>query len=255
MTTRSSGRGTVVLLHSLGTDHGLWEAQVPALQAAGYDVLAPDSAGHGGDRGPGPRDLTDWVDEVDAAVPADGAHLVGLSMGGVQALAYALAHPDRIRSLVLANTFAELDTAVAETKIAGIVSAVGEQGMPAYALTYLRDTLTVDLEPERRERLRASIAAVAAPAYLASARTCFRVGLRDRLPEVSAPTLVVAGADDRKTPLPLAETLRDGIGGARLVSVRDAGHLSCVEAPEAFTAAVLDFLAEHSPVPTGEAAR
>jgi 3-oxoadipate enol-lactonase len=244
MTSSTLRRGTVVLLHSLGTDHGLWEAQVPALRAAGFEVVAPDSAGHGGARGPGPTRLADWVREVDAAVPAggDAVHLVGLSMGGVQALAYTLARPDRVRSLVLANTFAELDEDVSEAKIAGIESAVSEQGMSEYSETYLRETLTVALEPGRRQRLRASIAGVGAPDYLAAARTCFRARLRDRLSEVAAPTLVLAGADDHKTPFPLAGALHEGITGSRLVSVPRAGHLSCVEAPDAFTSALLDFI-------------
>lgn len=86
------------------------------------------------------------------------------------------------------------------------------------------------------------------PAYLAAARTCFRVRLRDRLPEVSASTLVVAGASDHKTPLPLAEALHDGIGGSRLVTLPGAGHLSCVEAPANFTATLRGFLDERSPV-------
>lgn len=257
-TSNAPRRGTVVLLHSLGTDGGLWEAQVPALEADGYEVVAPDSAGHGKNRRPGPALLADWVRELDDALPAGESrvHLVGLSMGGVQALAYALARPGRVRSLVLANTFAQLDPQVAESKISGIEAAVATQGMAQYARTYLRDTLTIDLEHDRRERLAASIADVPASSYLAAARTCFGVQLARRLPEVTAPTLVIAGADDQKAPFPLADALHEGIRDAQLVTIPGAGHLSCVEAPEAFTARLLGFLAEHSsPLETGGAVR
>lgn len=99
-----------MLLHSLGTDGGLWEAQVSALEADGYEVLTPDSAGHGKNRRRVPAELADWVRELGDVVPAGESrvHLVGLSMEGVRALAYAVANPGRAPSLVLANTFAQL---------------------------------------------------------------------------------------------------------------------------------------------------
>lgn len=173
---------TVVLLHSLGTDQSLWDAQAVALADAGYRVLTPESRGHGGNADPGPTNLGDWIADLHEVVTAtnDPVHLAGLSMGGVQALAYTLTHPEEVRSLVLADTFAALDATSAETKIDGIRAAVTAHGMTAYARTYLDETLTVALDADRRDRLRASIAGVSAAAYLSSAEVCFRATLADR---------------------------------------------------------------------------
>jgi 3-oxoadipate enol-lactonase len=169
-------------------------------------------------------------------------HLAGLSMGGVQALAYARAHPERVASLVLADTFAGLDPSVAEAKIAGITAAVTADGMPAYAERYLAETLVGEVSAIRRERLRSAIAGVPAEAYLASTEVCFRADTSAGLADITAPTLVLIGEHDRKTPLSLSQEICRGIPGAELVQIPGAGHLANVENPEAFTGALLDFL-------------
>src|SRR5690606_20582878 len=94
----------ILLLHSLGTDHRLWTPQLTPL-ADDFRVVAPDSRGHGGSGWTGELDLDDWTDDLARVLDhLDLAQvaLVGVSMGGVQALAFALRHPRRVRALVLA---------------------------------------------------------------------------------------------------------------------------------------------------------
>lgn len=247
----------MVLLHSLGTDAGLWADQEAAL-AGRFRVLVPESRGHGRRPWRGPLDLATWVADLHGHITAvtDGpVHLVGLSMGGVQALAYAQAHPERVASLVLADTFAALDPGAVGAKIDSIEAAVSAEGMAAYAERYLDETLVGEVCAVRRELLRRAIAGVAAEAYLASSEVCFRADTSAGLADITAPTLVVIGQHDRKTPLSLSEEICRGIAGAELVVLPAAGHLSNVENPEAFTDSLLAFLGQVAQEPLAEVLR
>ncbi len=232
----------VVLLHSIGTDRGLWRDQVEAIGST-RTVLTYDSPGHGGREEISAISVQQWVDDLDAFVAqVQGPfHLVGLSMGGVQAMAYAAARPERIASLVIADAFARLDADVAAAKIEGIEQAVATADMTAYAQDYLDQTFVTERAEERRDDLAAAIARVSPGSYVASARACFHADVLESLERVGAPTLVLIGERDEKTPRALSQEVAEAIEGARLVVVPAAGHLSNIDAPEEFT----HVLAEH----------
>lgn len=253
----------VVLLHSLGTDHRLWEPQLEPLSAE-HRVLAPDSRGHGASgwpdgagtanasaaNGSAALAIDDWTADLARLLDHAGverAVLVGVSMGGVQALAFALRHPNRTTGLVLADTFAELDADLAATKIGGMSDGARSLGMPAYADGYVAETFTTDPRVGGAVDVRDAIAGMSVEAYAASVRACFGVTLGARLGEIDSPTLVLWGDRDAKTPRPLAERIAADVPGAILREVPDAGHLSNLENPAAFTAAVLEHLAEAMP--------
>jgi 3-oxoadipate enol-lactonase len=250
-------RRPVVLLHSIGTDHRLWEQQLSPL-AERHRVLAPDARGHGRSGWVEGAELSidHWVEDLDLVLDHAGVEavtLVGLSMGGVEALAYTLAHPDRVRGLVLADTFAELDAEVAGSKVEGLVRQA-HAGMGSFADSYLDQTLTRDGDDVASVRavLKDAIANVPVDAYVASTRACFGVRLARRLREVRTRTLVLWGALDTKTPRGLSEQLAAGIPNSTLEEVPAAGHLSAVENPEAFTKALTHFLdAVHDDTRTG----
>jgi len=234
----------VVLLHSLGTDASLWSAQLAAWSGTAR-VLAPDSRGHGASAWRPLRSVGDWIDDLDLVLAAAGVrrcHLVGLSMGGVQALAYAGRHPERVGRLVLADTFAELDPDTAAARVGHMTSRPAELGMAGYAAEYAATTLTGKAGPRAAEVVTAAIARMSGPAYAGSAGVCFTAKLAASLPAVSAPTLVIWGELDAKTPRALSEQLAAGIAGARLHVLTDAGHLSSLDNPAAFTGVVGDFL-------------
>jgi 3-oxoadipate enol-lactonase len=92
--------------------------------------------------------------------------------------------------------------------------------------------------------VRRSIAAMDPASYGAAVAACFSVQVTDRLAQVEAPTLVLWGDRDTKTPRTLSEVIADGIDGAVLRVVPDAGHLSNIDNPDAFAAAVIGFSAE-----------
>ena len=230
----------VVLLHSLGTDHRIWRPQLDAL-ASRHRVVAADSRGHGGSGWRPGLSIDGWVDDLTRLLDHAGvrtATLVGLSMGGIQALGFALRHPDRTAGLILADTFAELAPDAARAKIAAMSGAASELGMRAYADRYVADTFTSAPPVADAEVVREAIAAMALEPYLASVRTCFGARLASRLPEVTAPALVLWGERDAKTPRELSERLAAGIPGASLRALPDAGHLSSLENPKAFLDAV-----------------
>jgi len=237
----------VALLHSLGTDHHIWLPQVTVLGRR-HRVLAPDTRGHGSsDRG-GRVSVEDWVADLDSVLDAAGveeAALVGVSQGGIQAVAYAAAHPERVAAMVVADSFVELEPAVASRKVEQLSEQANQQGMVAVAESYVHDTFDPAAIPSGAEQVREAIASMAAEDYVAAVSTCFRVNISDRLASVRVPTLVLWGAHDHKTPRVLSEQIAAGIAGAELKEVPNAGHLSNVDNPEGFTDLVERFLFHH----------
>ncbi|TQM11543.1 alpha/beta fold hydrolase [Pseudonocardia kunmingensis] len=234
-------RHTVVLLHSLGTDRRLWRRQVPALSDA-YEVLTPETRGHGEADWPGEATLTGWVSDLDRVLQDRGpVHLVGLSMGGLQAVAYAGTHPEKVRSLVVANSFARLPADVAEARVQGAAEGIAA-GMDAFAEQYLAQTLTRVIDEEDHSALRGAIAAVHPGAYLSSVEVTFRADVTPWFSLIACPTLVVAGEHDHKAPLQRSQEIADGIDGAALEVVAGAGHLSCLENAGGFNKILTSFL-------------
>lgn len=233
----------VVLLHSLGTDHRLWLPQITPLARA-YRVLAPDTRGHGRSGWAEPATVESWVTDLirvlDEAA-CDRAVLVGVSMGGIQALAAAAEHPARVRGVVAADTFARLSPEDAQAKTRALVDVARAAGMSALADRYVAATFTVSPLPAAAEHVRSAIAGMSFTAYEATARAVFRVDLEGRLPSVSCPVRVMWGERDAKAPRELSARIAAAVPDATLTVVPSAGHLCNTENPGFFTAQVEDF--------------
>lgn len=234
----------VVLLHSLGTDHTMWE-DVTSILEDRYLVVTPDSRGHGSNDNPGNISLESWVDDIAAIVnahPGSDIHLVGLSMGGIQAIACGASLGNQITSLTLANTFAALSPELGQRKVSEMREQIQEVGMAEYAKYYLDSTLVAPISDRSYETLRQTIAAVSPESYIASAEATFFVDLIEDLAGIHVPTLVITSDLDHKTPSVLSEQIKDGIPGARIITIAGAGHLSSVEKPQEFAEALDSFL-------------
>jgi 3-oxoadipate enol-lactonase len=234
----------LVLSNSLGTDLSMWDRQVEALGRS-FKVLRYDSRGHGRSLvTPGPysievlaRDVVSLLDRLEMA----RVHFCGLSLGGMVGLWLGAHEPARVDRLVLANTAAHLGPPeVWDAR----VEAVRRGGMAAVAGGVVERWFT----PRFRERCPAGVGAVrhmllAAPpeGYVACCAAVRDMDQRAELASVRSPTLVIAGRHDPATPPAAGRAVADAIRGVRLTEL-DAAHLSNVEAPEAFNAAVLDFL-------------
>lgn len=248
-----------MLLHSLGTDHSIWDG-VKAHMPAEVRVVAPDARGHGANP-QGGVNYGVWTDDISAVIAELNdefgevdVHLVGLSMGGVQAMLYAAAHGESLASVVLANTFAYLEPEVQAARIDGITARVRERGMAVHGSAYVNETVMVGVDTPAARHMSETISAIPADVFLESVRATFSVDARELLSQITVPTLVVHAELDVKTPLPLSEYLRDNISGAKLVSVAGAGHLSAFDAPELFAAELSSFVnavsAHHEEVST-----
>lgn len=242
--TGPDGPQAVVLLHSLGADRRMWRDQIAGLRDR-YRVVAPDARGHGESGWADPVDVDAWVADLRRVLDAAGverAALVGVSLGGIQAIAYAAAHPDRVSALVVADSFVELPADVAAAKISGLAGQAAAEGMHATADSYVADTFTRVPLPDGADLIRTAIAGMDTHAYAESVRACFGTRIADRLAAVRAPSLVLWGDADRKTPRALSERIAAGIDGAEMREIPAAGHLSNLENPAAFTRLIDGFV-------------
>ena len=254
---RVAGSGpALLLLHGFTGSGRSWDELTNAAIAAGCTVIAPDLPGHGGTAWSAPRATVErTADDVAALLRALGyerAHVVGYSMGARVALRLAIARPARVARLVL------------EAPSAGIADPAQRLARrdadEALALGLERDGIAPFVDAWERMPVLAGEARVGGgarhslralrlghdPAGLAASLRAAGQGamepLHDRLGEISAPTLVIVGANDPVRGR--AEAVAAGISGARLAIVPEAGHAPHLEAPAAFIGLVLDFVSE-----------
>jgi pimeloyl-ACP methyl ester carboxylesterase len=235
----------LVLLHPFPLDASLWSAVTPEL-AAEREVLAPEFPGLGKApllEAPTVDGFADLVAERIAGMRGRRAAVCGLSLGGYVALSLAARHPERVAALVLADTRAEPDApdaAEARHRSAALVREAG----PAPFLDEFVPRLVASADGASRDAAR-TIADAQDPEAIARALEAL-AGRPDRRPDlagIAAPTLVIVGAEDALTPVPLSQGLAAGLPDAELVVIPGAGHLTALERPREFAAAVRSFLA------------
>lgn len=236
-------------IHGFPFHRGMWAPQLEAF-AKDYRVLAPDLRGFGDSELPSNsytiEDLADDVAALLDAVGVDTAVVAGLSMGGYVAFALLRRHPGRVRGLILADTRAEADTKDARERrhaTAERVRAEGTQMLVHELLPRLVSDETRRARPDVVATLEQMISA-AHPAGVIAALEAMaaRPDSRDLLGKITIPTCVIAGEEDAIAPPDVARRLASSIPGARLVLVPGAGHMSNLERPDLFNAAVREFL-------------
>lgn len=242
----------VVCLHGIGGHRQHWDDQLAEF-GAHFTAAAWDARGYGdSDDDDGPLAFADFSADLARVLDffgAERAHLVGLSLGGRIARDFCLRHPARVATLVLANTTAGFDTLSPEEVEAFIRSRRGplEAGRTPLKLApeLAKNLIGPSASAGAYERLLASMAALRRDSYLKTIEASTREDRGARIEAIAVPTLVVTSDEDRLYPVALAEAMARRIPGARLAVVRGAGHLSNLEQPQAFNAAVLPFLLEH----------
>ncbi|MFI6604558.1 alpha/beta fold hydrolase [Nonomuraea sp. NPDC050536] len=248
--TRSAGTGLpVVLLHAFPVSSAMWLAQREGLAPA-CRVVTPDLRGFGGSRlGADEPSIDLMADDVAALLDEEGidrAVVGGLSMGGYVTMAFCRRHPDRVMGVILADTKASADPPPAQENRERIARAVLEDGSEVL----VRDVLPALIGRTTRERramvfgrvrglVQSAPPQAAAWAQRAMAR---RPASFDTLAGLKVPVLVVVGEEDELAPIADAEAMAKAVPDGRLEVIPKAGHLSAVEQPEAFNAAVLGFL-------------
>lgn len=244
--------GPVVMLHaSLGCTHRMWDPQVPGLLAKGFRVLRYDYRGHGRSaQADGSWTLADLGHDALKAMRAHGvaaaAH-VGLSLGGMVAMWLAEHAPDAVRALVLCCTSAQLGPPQAWRERGALVRA---RGTAAVADALLPRWLTAAHSaghPEDVTWLREQILSTSASGYAGCCDAIAAMDLASGLSAVTAPTLVVAGAQDPATPVAHAEAIASAIPGASLTVVHPGAHLVNVERPGTVTRLITSHLMAAAP--------
>ncbi|GAB2672238.1 3-oxoadipate enol-lactonase [Saccharopolyspora gloriosae] len=228
------GAEVVVLSNSLGTDLGLWDAQLPAL-AERFRVLRYDQRGHGRTpAAPGRYDLADLggdVLELLDHLDVERAHFAGVSLGGMTGMWLAEHAPQRLDRLALICTSAELTPRQAWRDRAAQARRDGTASMVDGSLgRWFTPALATD--PDVVARFGGALAACDDEGYASCAEAIAELDLVDGLPRITAPTLVIAGRDDPATPPPHAERIGAAVPGARVEVLTDASHLANVERAE-----------------------
>jgi pimeloyl-ACP methyl ester carboxylesterase len=245
-----AGQGIpLVLVHGHPFDRSMWREQVRVFSAQ-YRVITFDLRGYGGTTViPGKtlleefaRDLAGLLDYLSVT----GIVLGGLSMGGQIVLEFYRLFPQRVRALILADTFAQLDTEEGRQARNAMAERLMKEGMLAYAEEVLPKMIaprTIEERPEVAAHVLSMMRGTSPAGAAAALRG--RSERRDYTPlllEIQVPTLIIVGSDDEFTPVRDAEFMRERIPNSRLAIIEDAGHMPNLERPDEFNRIVEEFL-------------
>ncbi|MFI1584141.1 3-oxoadipate enol-lactonase [Embleya sp. NPDC020630] len=235
----------VILGPSLGTELGMWDAQIPELSRE-HRVLRYDLRGHGRSHPvPGTDSIADLVGDVLTLADSYGIRrfaYAGVSLGGAVGLWMGVRHPERLTGLIACCTSARFGEPEGWRERAATVRA---QGMRQLADTVIRRWFTpeyIEREPAAVRRILEMLYACPPEGYAGCCDALAGYDLRAELGRISAPTLVIGAERDPSTPLEHARELAAGIPDATLVEVADAAHLANIQQAEAVTSAMLAHL-------------
>lgn len=247
------GQGFPLLLgHSYLFDHTMWQPQIDSL-AQHYRVIAPDLWGHGqSDELPQTcRSLQDLARDhlmLMEALGLDEFAVIGLSVGGMWAAEMALAAPEKIKALVLMDTFLGAEPQRTKDHYFSVLDSMEQYGLVQPALfDYIVSQFYSQKESvEYARRLRNNLACLSAERLRHSIVPLGRLifGRPDRLSDlkkITAPAVVITGAQDKPRPPSEGEHMAKILRCAHKV-IENAGHISNQEQPEPVTMALLDFL-------------
>lgn len=238
---------TLVFVNSLGTDFRIWNEVVSRLKDK-FSILLYDKRGHGlSDLGATPYSIGNLVDEAAGLIEHLGIQKIvpcGLSVGGLVAQGLAARLPAKVERLILCDTAHKIGT---RDMWNGRIASIETGGIEALAEPILERWFTPHFRENRPDELagyRNMLVRQPKEGYIA---TCVALRGADNTALVeglSVPTLCVAGDQDGSTPPDLVRSMADLIAGARFEIIENAGHIPCVEQPDALAALIEDFLNE-----------
>ena len=235
---------TPIFIHGAGGSSYPWTHLIGS-PSPGYRCIAIDLPGHGQSGGNGRDSVKDYVDVLREFLKAlnPGPYvLIGHSMGGAIVQLYALDRPEGLKGIVLVGTGARLRVAplVFDSLEGDFTSAIelstgwafSEKTSPAVVQPYIQETLKGSPK-----------------VMINDFRACDAFNIMDRVQEISLPTLIICGAEDKLTPTKYSQYLHDKIPGSTLEIIPDAGHMVMLEKPKEFNHAFQQFI--NSVVPWG----
>ncbi len=257
--TVSRGSGpTIVLSHGVTLTSRIWVKQFRTLPEHGVRVVAFDHRGHGesvsGDSGHSVENLAWDVKTVLEGLDLSDVVLVGHSMGGVAAQAFAVRHPDvahrRVRGLVLQSTLAKTSISssrrlrctverLSDKFDLGRLMSQPEVGTMLARIGFGREPLASHVELTRQ-----LLASCETETGREATRALLGLDLTAELPKIELPTLVIGGTRDLLTPIGEARRIAALVPGARLVEFEHAGHMLMLERTDTLDRLILDFAHE-----------
>lgn len=240
----NAGRPVLILSHSIGTDHAMWELQIGDLLPH-FQILRYDTRGHGASEATAGEYSVELLGQDILALTdllkISQFAFCGLSLGGAIGQRVAAHAPERVTHLVLANTTPQFVRSNWETRIA----AVAKGGMPAVVDMAMQRFFSPDTLAKQNPHvasIRSVFLGTDPVGYLGCCAALRDMNHGDLLKQIKAPTLVISGDRDVSTPWDgHGERLAKEIPGAKVVHLA-AAHLSNVERPHSFTTALLEFL-------------
>jgi pimeloyl-ACP methyl ester carboxylesterase len=242
----------LVLVHGAAEDGRVWQPQLAALSDE-LTVVAWDEPGVGGSSDlPAVFGLTDYARCLAALIEAIGlgpAHVAGISWGGTVAQELYRQHAEFVATLILVDTYAgwkgSLPEAEVHARVAGVLKTL--QG-PGEGFDPTFPGLFAGAPPAEFLPLLEEMAAAVRPESLSNLLLVMaEADLRDVLPTIAVPTLLIWGELDLRSPLSVGQEFEQAIPKAQLVVIPNAGHMSNLERPAPFNDAVREFCRIHAP--------
>lgn len=246
-----TGNGEPILLvHGHPFDHTMWEPQTEAFSKY-YQIITPDLRGYG--KTPLPQTPTRFEDygtdllKLMDSLNIGSFHVAGLSQGGQIIMELFRQAPSRIKSLIFADTFAGPDTPEAKKARNDMADRMEKEGMDVYAddaiYKMVRREHVASMPNVAAHVLKMMKSTLPKGAATAMRARSERINyLKEVLPTINVPTLVIVGRQDEFTPVEKAEELQENLQNSKMVVIEDAGHMPNLEHPDEFNAVVLDFL-------------
>jgi pimeloyl-ACP methyl ester carboxylesterase len=228
----------LILLHGAAGSRLSWPPNLRRLP--GFPVYTLDLPGHGRSPGPAPQNIPDFAQAVADFLQARAlppAVLVGHSMGSAIALTLALTHPQRVRALILIGGGARLRVHPSLLEWTAQPERL-EQAIQTLLEWGFGPQCPAPIKTLAAQSMRQTPAATFHADFLA----CDRFDLRQELPHISQPTLLLCGTEDRMTPVRFSEYLAASLPHARLILLEGAGHMLMLERPQEVEQAILEFL-------------
>ncbi len=243
----------VVFLHGIGGNRTNWYEQLDHFGDR-FCAVTWDARGYGASDDPSQTlKFGDYADDLNRLLDhfrAERAHLVGLSMGGMIIQDFYARYSQRVATLSLVDTSSGFGGTSEEVKRDFLSRRLDplEKGMtPTDIAPGVVQVLAGKSAPEAvRAKLRASLSALRVEPYKQALHAIITTDFRSVLATIKVPTLVIVGDEDVVTPPPASDFLVKSIHGASLITIPQAGHLTNIEKPEAFRAALRPFLEQHA---------
>ena len=230
-------RRTLVFIHGSGGNHTDWILQYTPFKSA-FNIAAIDLPGHGASEGPGERDVpayVGWVKKILAALEIEKPVLIGHSLGAAICLSFAILHGDAAAAVVAVGGGVRMPVNPAileglEQDPAAIIELAAKFSVAKGNRDRLSALITANLSRVNPEVIHGDFTA------------CAGLDITEAIGGIRIPVLAVCGAEDRMMPPAFSEYLGRHIPGGRQILIPGAGHFAMLESPEAFNAALTDFV-------------